>query len=285
VPKQPQTDQPHIERSLRTIGVLPDGVIEIAEAALLLAALDHPDRNMDVYRDHLDELAAATSRAARRAETPAEKAAALGQVLFTEFGYQGDVDTYDDMQNANLIRVIERRKGLPVALGILCLHMARAQKWSIAGTHFPSHFLLRLHEGRDPLMIDPFHDCRVLEEDDLRALMEKMFGQEAAFDPRYCNRADNRADNRDVLVRLQNNIKMRALETGDLDRALEMLTRMTLFSPEHPGLWFEHAVLLSRQGQVKAAITMAETFMATPAAAPHTARFQALLDALHGQLH
>jgi len=271
----------HIEQSLRTIGVLPDGVIDIAEAALLLAALDHPDKNIEAYRTHLDELAAATARAARNAKTPAEKAAALGEVLFSTFGYQGDVDTYDDMQNANLIRVIERKKGLPVALGILCLHMARAQEWSIAGTHFPSHLLLRLHEGRDPLMIDPFHACQILEEDDLRALVEKMFGQDAALDLRYCNRADNR----DVLVRLQNNIKVRALETGDLDRALEMLARMTLFSPEHPGLWFERVVLLSRQGQVKAAITMAEAFMVTPAAAPYVPRFQALLDALHGQLH
>ncbi len=29
--------------------------------------------------------------------------------------YRGDSDTYDDLQNADLVRVIERRKGLPVA--------------------------------------------------------------------------------------------------------------------------------------------------------------------------
>ncbi len=281
MPNQLHADQLQIEQALRTIGVLPDGVIDIAEAALLLAALDHPDKNIAAFRDHLNELAAATARAAGAAKTPAEKAAVLGEVLFSKFGYQGDVDTYDDMQNANLIRVIERKKGLPVALGILCLHMARAQEWSIAGTHFPSHFLLRLHEGRDPLIIDPFHACRVLEEDDLHALIKRMMGPDAAFDPRYCNRADNR----DVLVRLQNNIKIRAVETGDLDRALELLSRMTLFSPEHPGLWFERTVLLSRQGQVKAAITMAETFMKEPAAARYVSRFQALLNALRAQLH
>jgi regulator of sirC expression with transglutaminase-like and TPR domain len=130
-------------------------------------------------------------------------------------------------------------------------------------------------------MIDPFHECRVLEEDDLRALVTKVLGPDAPYDPRYCNRADNR----DVLVRLQNNIKVRAVETGDLDRALELLSRMTLFSPEHPGLWFERTVLLSRQGQVKAAIDMGETFMKEPAAARYVPRFQALLNALRRQLH
>jgi regulator of sirC expression with transglutaminase-like and TPR domain len=270
-----------IEQSLSTIGALPDGVINIADTALLLAALDHPGKDLEPYRVHLAELAAATTAAANNAATPEEKAAALGEVLFGAFGYQGDVDSYNDMQNANLICVIERRKGLPVALGILCLHMARAQEWSIVGTHFPAHFLLRLHDGRHPLMIDPFHECRVLEEDDLRALVTKVLGPDAPYDPRYCNRADNR----DVLVRLQNNIKVRAVETGDLDRALELLSRMTLFSPEHPGLWFERTVLLSRQGQVKAAIDMAETFMKEPAAARYVPRFQALLNALRRQLH
>ena len=32
-------------------------------------------------------------------------------VLFERHGYRGDSKTYDDMQNANLTRVIDRRKG------------------------------------------------------------------------------------------------------------------------------------------------------------------------------
>jgi regulator of sirC expression with transglutaminase-like and TPR domain len=273
-------DQNVIEKSLRIIGTLPDGVIDIGEAALLLGALDFPDKDLEPYRAHLTELSIAVGRAAEDAETPEQKAAALGAVLVEEFGYGGDTETYDDMQNANLIRVIERRKGLPVALGILCLHMGRSQGWSIAGTYFPSHFLLRLHESRDPLIIDPFNGCRVLAVDDLRGLVKKLLGADAAFDMRYCNRIDNR----DVLVRLQNNIKIRAVETGNIERALEMLSRMTLFSPEHPGLWFERVILLSRQGQVKAAIEMAENFMAEPAAQPYVPRFQALLNAMRAQL-
>ncbi|MEQ8193731.1 MAG: transglutaminase-like domain-containing protein [Rhodospirillales bacterium] len=270
-----------IEQSLQTIGVLPDGVIDVAETALLLASLDCPDTGIERYREHLSALAAATAAAAQDVETAPEKISAIGRVLFDEFGYSGDVKTYDDMQNANLIQVIERRKGLPVALGILCLHMGRAQGWQIAGTHFPSHFLLRLNEGRDPLVIDPFHACRIMSEGDLRALVKKMLGRDATFDFRYCNRADNR----DVLVRLQNNIKVRAVETGDIGRALEILRRMILIAPEHPGLWFERAVLFSREGQVKAAMATAEAFMALPAAAPYLPRFRALLLALHSQLH
>jgi len=60
--------------------------------------------------------------------------AALTQVMAEEHGYGGDRQHYDDLQNANLIRVIDRRRGLPVALGILYLHAARAQGWRAAAS-------------------------------------------------------------------------------------------------------------------------------------------------------
>ena len=42
---------------LRHIGTLPDEDIDLAEAALALAALDHSDVSLDRYRDHLSLLA------------------------------------------------------------------------------------------------------------------------------------------------------------------------------------------------------------------------------------
>ena len=50
-----------------------------------------------------------------------------GYPISGDFRYRGDEETYDDLDNANLMRVIERRKGLPVALGILYLYAARSQ--------------------------------------------------------------------------------------------------------------------------------------------------------------
>jgi regulator of sirC expression with transglutaminase-like and TPR domain len=56
------------------------------------------------------------------------------------------------------MRVIDRRKGLPVTLGILYLHAARAQGWSIVGLSFPGHFLLRIDHKGARAIIDPFND-------------------------------------------------------------------------------------------------------------------------------
>ncbi len=92
-----------------------DAAIDLAEAALMLAAFDRPDAPIDAYRDHLGRLVVETAEAARGADSLEEKVDSVNAVLFERHGYQGDGETYDDMQNANLMRVIDRRKGLPVA--------------------------------------------------------------------------------------------------------------------------------------------------------------------------
>ena len=42
-----------VEEALRRVGRMNDDAIDIAEAGLMLAAIDCPDAPLDTYRDHL----------------------------------------------------------------------------------------------------------------------------------------------------------------------------------------------------------------------------------------
>ncbi len=95
-----------------------------------------------------------------------------------DHGYGGDVENYDDPANANLIRVIERRRGLPVALGILWLHAARAAGWAAHGIDFPGHFLLALTGRGEQRVVDVFAGGAALDARDLRALIKRVEGAE-----------------------------------------------------------------------------------------------------------
>src|SRR5260370_426166 len=98
----------------------------------------------------------------------------LAEVVAQSYGYRGDSQSYDDLQNADLVRVIERRKGLPVALSILYLHIARAQGWPAEGLAFPAHFLIRVGiEGARPL-VDPFHHGLVRDHPTLASLSSQV---------------------------------------------------------------------------------------------------------------
>ena len=164
----------------------------------MLAAFDRPDAPIDAYRDHLGRLVVETAEAARGADSLEEKVNSVNAVLFERHGYQGDGETYDDMQNANLMRVIDRRKGLPVALGIVYIHVARAQGWRCDGTNFPAHFVVRLESGEGVIMIDPFHGGQELDRDALERRLESLIGEGAELKPEHCSAVGNRA----VLIRL-----------------------------------------------------------------------------------
>ena len=236
---------------------MPDDAVDIAEVALALAAADLQSVDLAPYRRHLEQLCTALAGVPDPSADAMARAQALREVMAVRYGYVGDVDTYDDLQNASLIRVIDRRKGLPVALAILYLHVARSQAWEITGLSFPGHFLLRLSCGAQRVIIDPFHGGMTRTTADMRDLLKVMLGAEAELTSDHYAPVGNRA----VLLRLQNNVKLRHLRAGQVAPALSALRTMRILAPEDPLLVREAALLQARAGQVGAAIGSLETFI------------------------
>ena len=261
-------DRAVLEDRLRAAGAAADAGIDLARTALALGALDLPEVALARYEAHLDALGRAVADQAAKATTLDQRAAALAQVMSVDFAYHGDALTYDDPQNANLLRVIDRRKGLPVAIGILYLHAARAQGWQADGLTFPGHFLIRLQQGGQRAVLDPFHDGRRLSSAEMRALLQRM-GAGRDLQPDDYAVADNRA----ILLRLQNNIVSRAIQASQFERAAAVLHAMLLFAPDHGEGWRQLGRVAARCDNLVEAQRATERFLAltTDPAARHEA--------------
>src|SRR5690606_4091799 len=110
------------EARLRAMGELPDDAIDIGEAALLLGSFDRPRVGLVRAHDDPHRLAADAAGGLRPGEAALRgRIRPLNETLVDPHGYAGDALTSDDLQNANLLRVIDRRRALPVALGIIYL--------------------------------------------------------------------------------------------------------------------------------------------------------------------
>ena len=242
---------------LRRLGESPDEDIDIAEAALLLASLDRPGVALGRYRDHLKLIAADLAKAAHGLDTLEQRVTALNDTIFVTYGYEGDRRTYDDLQNANLIRVIDRRRGLPVALGIVMIDAARAQGWDVAGLRFPGHFLLRMEHRGQRAILDPFDGGRRRTAADLRALLRAQGNEDAELRPAH----HEIAGDREVLVRLQNNIKLRQTQRGDNMAAAATLDRMLWIAPQDKHLWREKALLAAQLGRIDGAVEALEEYI------------------------
>jgi len=142
---------------LRRLGEAGEGPHDVARAALMLAALDHSGSQLSFYEDHLQAMANHAREDTRLLLHLDDGARALSSVMVGRYGYDGDRLSYDDPSNADLITVIERRRGLPVAIGILYLHAARAAGFEAVGVNSPRHFLVRLTLRGHEALIDPFN--------------------------------------------------------------------------------------------------------------------------------
>ena len=230
---------------LKAVGRQTDEEIDIARTALVLAALDRPGISFQKYEHHLEILGLDLANEGYEAETAQERALALKDVLHDRHGYAGNEKNYDDLQNANLMSVIDRRLGIPVSLGILYIHAARARGWQAEGVNFPGHFLVRVFGEQDQAIVDPFHGGRVLDAHHLRDLIRTIGGDKAELKPEYYAPIPDRG----ILVRMLNNIKVRCLQASDFSLAADILERMSLIDPDKIEHTYEHGILLSHLGE------------------------------------
>jgi regulator of sirC expression with transglutaminase-like and TPR domain len=246
--------------ALEAIGHLPDTEIDIADAALQLGRIDAPDADWHAARAHLSDVARAAVELGARApdDSLASRAVILSGLLGARYGYKGDTDSYDDLANANLIRVIERRRGLPVALGVLWLHAARAAGWDAHGVDFPAHFLIALEGEKGQAVLDVFHGGTPLNANDLRVLLRRIEGDTAELRPGLLRPMSARR----VLLRLQNNILTRRLQAGDAQGALDCGLDMLRIGPDFAELWRQVAALHQRLDQVGAALRAYDRYLA-----------------------
>ena len=244
-------------RFLRDLGASGEQILPIAEAALALASFERPRVGPSRYREHLRVLARDVGRHAGAGGDAAAHARALNEIILLKNGYTGDELTYDDLQNANLMRVVDRRKGLPVALGILYMHAGRAQGWETVGLAFPGHFLIRLSDGAERLILDPFHGGQVCGAAELRELLKATTGQESELQAEYYAPVSDR----DVLLRLQNNLKARLLQAERHERAVGVVETMLMLAPDLAELWREAGMLHARLGNMRAAAAALEQFV------------------------
>ena len=237
----------HPENILRDIAKRDDADIDLTEGALALAALSRPGTKTDRYRAHIKRL---SDDLKSSLASGIDLKDALTKVVFCVHGYSGDFLTYDAIQNADLMCVIDRKKGLPVALGILIIQTARSCGYSADGLNFPGHFLLRIGQGRERKILDPFNGGVEKTASDLRDLLKLTTGLDAELLPEHYEAARNR----DILIRLQNNIKTRHERAGRFDEAIRIVDSMLLFAPGSLFLWRQLGVLQSRTENYGAAI-------------------------------
>jgi regulator of sirC expression with transglutaminase-like and TPR domain len=236
------------ESVLVAAGAASDDDFPLFEAALACAMHEDPFRDPGSARALANEAAERLTERLRQ-ESPPE---ALSETLAGDLRLTGDLITYENPANLDLIAVCERRKGLPVTLGVLYIDAARRSGLIVQGVDFPGHFLLRIETDEGPMALDPFSDGRVVLPSELSRR-----AYHAGLTPDVADRLEYLmapVPDRAVLIRLQNNIFARAIADQDFPRAERSALRRALLDPTDHHPWLDVAAAREGQGALAGAL-------------------------------
>jgi regulator of sirC expression with transglutaminase-like and TPR domain len=206
-----------------------DAQADELDAALLVGRAVAEEFDSGRCRTHVDALAERCPKATE----PWSYLAGLG--------FAGNRGDHDAIACSRLDRVLDSRRGLPISLGVLLIHVAKRAGREAVGINFPGHFLVRV----DSHLVDPFVMATISEADCI-----SQFSQDGRV-PAHA--VFEEAPPAAILLRMLNNVKYQYASVAQWDRALDMVDWQLRAQPLSAQLFFERGELWSRLGSVTAA--------------------------------
>jgi regulator of sirC expression with transglutaminase-like and TPR domain len=240
-----------------------DEEINLAEAALTIAAEEYPRLDMPLYLDKLDRMGDMARERARDAINSLDQISALNAVLFEELGFRGNRGNYYDPRNSFLNEVIDRRTGIPITLTVVYIEVARRIGLFIEGVGMPSHFIARHEAATGDVFIDVFNSGRLMGEMGCAEMLEEMSGGKFALRPEHLAAVTKKQ----ILARMLANL-LGIYSSSDNHRALAVIERLMIINPDSPQHVRDYGLLLAATGDTSNSIEELERYLALLPDAP-----------------
>lgn len=213
------------------IAALPEENIDLAEAALVIAASEYPALDIGAYLERIDEMGGTLRRRLRPDIGTADAVISLNHYLFEELGFSGNTGEYYDPRNSYLNEVIDRRTGIPITLSVVYIEVGRRIGLALHGVAFPAHFLVKCVTREGAIVLDPYARGASLSLEELQQRVKKLRG---GIDPapEIVKSMLAAAGKREILARMLRNLKGIYLHRNEPNKALGAADRILELAPE-----------------------------------------------------
>jgi regulator of sirC expression with transglutaminase-like and TPR domain len=244
-------------RIFRAAVELPDDEIDLGRAALAIAQEEYPTLDIQTYLERLDQLAAVVRDRSAGENSPYRLIASLNYVLFTQEGYRGNHDDYYDPRNSFLNEVIERRIGIPIALSVLYMEVARRADLRLHGVGFPGHFLVKYTGDEGEIVVDPFDKGEVRTTEELQEMLDRLYGGKVRLQPEFLSRVSNRQ----IVQRILANLKAIYVREENFHKAVSVVERLVILDPISADEIRDRGLLYLRLERFSEAVDDLETYL------------------------
>ena len=109
----------------------PEGRLDVA--ALEIASIETPDLDPEPFLGVLDRIASAIAARLPASADGREFVRVANDYLFGDLGFRGNEIDYNDPRNSCLNYVLDRRTGIPIALSVVYIEVARRLGQPVSG--------------------------------------------------------------------------------------------------------------------------------------------------------
>ncbi|MCW8996111.1 MAG: tetratricopeptide repeat protein, partial [Psychromonas sp.] len=148
----------------------------------------------------------------------------LIEIVYQQQGFTGNWQAFFEVENTLISKLLARRKGIPISMGVLLLDFLQSCDFTAQGICFPSGFLIRINLPDEELYLDPFTG-ELPSWERLELKVRGQLGNHARLTADMLTPDDNKT----IIKRLINVIKAAYLQDDVLPRALlcsDMLLRI-----------------------------------------------------------
>jgi regulator of sirC expression with transglutaminase-like and TPR domain len=229
---------------------------DLFEGALLVAELVDAGDDADGARGAVAGLA---ERVREKTGEGTPGVAALCAVLFEEEGFKGDEDSYDEPSNSSVVRVLQRRRGMPITLSIVAIEVGRLAGLRLTGIGLPGHFVVGGPDLPEGMYLDPFDGGALYEGGGLSRRLAAIFGSPVELSPDALRPDSTRA----ILSRVLLNLRRSWQRRDRWEEALAALEFSEALEPANGSHRRERGLLLLKVGRTEEALEALEAYAAT----------------------
>lgn len=146
---------------------------DLENAMLTLSRFGNATLREKEWKDRLDHFAEMIEPSIRYRLDERKKMRQLLKFVFEDLNFAGDTSNYHDPANCFLDQVIRRRKGLPIALSMVVMFVARRLDLPFYGVNMPIHFMLNFLGDKEELLVDPYDDGAIVTYDQCYFFLKK----------------------------------------------------------------------------------------------------------------
>lgn len=211
-------------RRFRELASMPEGMVDLVEASLVIAQEDQPGLAIDPYLARVTEWSGAVRERIDGSRDVDRVVESINRVLFEEEGFHGEDEDYYDPRSALVNEMLDKHAGIPITLSILYIEISRRVGMEVTGVSLPGRFLVKFSGEFGQIVVDPFDGGRVLTTIEIQKLLDSVYGGGVKLREHHLRSYTTR----EILARELAHLKSAYLARHDLTRAAASADRLLI---------------------------------------------------------